>query len=1015
MKVGSAALGLCLLVAAAPASGSALGAESGAGGIPLASATIGGASCSKSFNVNGKDVPPRVTEILHCGAVVSGYVYDLLASDVVLSVDAKPDVLGKLATGLPLLLEGGELKCEAAAAWQSFSHVPNVFALACREAANGSAVLFLATETAGRLRVARGPAGAYPALFEMIGHPLSRGPSPELTVAVEALWSSAVSMGDANTMSEIANGWARARSEISRFDYALAETHLREALDLQARLFADDEGAIADLLMDLAVVVAKQGKFDEAEALLRRAGQIVDKSLRGDLRARLAGYRARALALSGKFGQGLAEASLSVVEWRRLSRPDEVVATAFPSGTASAGEDATDVAASELAMALNIEAALMLRNGDPASAMVRASEALVTLGRSALAPPGWRSDILAILGEASGKLGRLSAAEKYFQAAIAERTSVFGEGSGLLRLWLALGRAYQAEGMLTNSIIAFRKALNIASGLPRNASPLSDQDLVPFADSVLDYAKTVSDEGERQGLYSELFTAFQLARSPDRERTSGLAASALFAQSPDLAALQKKIDDALLLLSSTRAKLAKQQALLPQQQDASAQAALISAVKGQSAQIDDLKSVLSKKYPDYQSLVQPQINNLDDVRARLQPDEAVAMFLMGSDRSYLLLVRRGGLRLSPISAGKSELSAAVRRIRRGLEIEGRAVGEFDLDASYQLYSLLFAGRPDGFSGISRLTVIAGGPLAALPFGVLVAKPVDGFRAAKSRYAQAHWLVRDLSTSYSPTLNSFLALRSTRRVQSAPKSFLGIANPTLTGTTGSVSAMANAFAGCRKAGPVSSELLRSMAPLPETAREVQSVANAIRARDSVLLLGNEASEKALRAQDLAEYRILYFATHAVVPGELQCQNEPGLVLTPPTDGLSQLRAEDGMLDASEIATLTLRADLVVLSACNTATSQTASLGGESLSGLAEAFFHAGARSLLATHWQVPSASTEQLMRETFTIIGTNPNIAVDEALRASQLDAIGRANTSHPFFWGAFVIIGDGAVSVGSAP
>jgi len=1005
------ALSISFVVAAPAAAGPAVAADS-ARIAPLASTTVGGSNCSKSQNFNDKNSSPFAVEAFNCGTDIAGYLYEIPDAYVDLSSGAKPTFLARLSASRSLLLDGGLLKCDASGEWKPLGPIVDVFALACRAASDGAAELFLATEAEGRLRVARGPVGAYPALLELIGHRPSGEPSPELTAAVKALWLSPVSMGDAHAMSEIIAGWGRARIEMAGFHYVLAEASLREALEQQTRLFDGDDATASGLLMDLAVAVAKQGKLDEGQALLSRASRAIDKSPQADLRAMIAGYRARLLAIGGKYDEGLAEASLAVVQWRRLARPDEAATMAFMGGDASVGAAAAGPVVLELAMALNVEAALMLRNGDPTGALVRASEALTSLQRSASPPAGWRAEILSILGEASAQLGRLSAADKYFQAAIAERTAVLGEGSGSLRLWLGLGRAYQAEGMQTNSIIAFRKAIEIASDLPRGASPFSDQDLVPFADAVFDYAKTISDDGVRQGVFSELFAAFQLARSADLERTSGLAALALFAQSPELGALQKRIDDALLLLSRARSALAEQQAQLPLQQDAATQAILIASIKEQGAQIEGLKAVLINQYPGYQALVQPKIDELDDVRARLMPDEAVAMFLLGRERSYLLLVKRDGLILSPIAAGVSELSAAVRRLRRGLEIEGRAVSEFDLDASYQLHSLLFGGLPDGLSGVTRLTVISGGPLAALPFSVLVTKPVDGFNSAKSRYAQAHWLIRDLATSNSPSLSRFLALRSMRRARSAPKAFLGIANPTLTGTVGAPSVIPNAFSGCRKAGPVSSALLRSMAPLPETAREVQSVLKAINARDGVLMLGDEATEQGLRGQDLAEYRIIYFATHGVVPGELQCQNEPGLVLTPPAAGYGQSRAEDGMLDASEIATLTLRADLVVLSACNTATSQAATLGGGSLSGLAEAFFHAGARSMLATHWQVPSVSTEQLMRETFAMIGAKPDIAVDEALRASQLDAIGRLGTSHPFFWAAFVIIGDGAGAVG---
>ena len=130
----------------------------------------------------------------------------------------------------------------------------------------------------------------------------------------------------------------------------------------------------------------------------------------------------------------------------------------------------------------------------------------------------------------------------------------------------------------------------------------------------------------------------------------------------------------------------------------------------------------------------------------------------------------------------------------------------------------------------------------------------------------------------------------------------------------------------------------------------------------VLLGADATERNLRAQPLDQYRVLYFATHGLLPGELHCQAEPGLVLSPPATP-ARSTDEDGLLEASEIAGLKLNADLVVLSACNTAASG-GSFGGEALAGLADAFFDAGARAVLASHWEVPSLATVKLMTGLF---------------------------------------------------
>jgi CHAT domain-containing protein len=191
-----------------------------------------------------------------------------------------------------------------------------------------------------------------------------------------------------------------------------------------------------------------------------------------------------------------------------------------------------------------------------------------------------------------------------------------------------------------------------------------------------------------------------------------------------------------------------------------------------------------------------------------------------------------------------------------------------------------------------------------------------------------------------------------------------------------------------------------------------VAASLGAGEDSLLLGPQATEAAVRKLPLGEARVLYFATHGLLPEELSCQSEPGLALSPPAAPASS-KAEDGLLEASEIAGLQLHADLVVLSACNTAMGGER-FGGEALAGLAESFFYAGARTLVASHWQVPSSATARLMTGMFTAVGADHQ-GVAAAMRQSQLALMDQAATAHPFYWAAFTVIGDGATLAAPGP
>jgi CHAT domain-containing protein len=169
-------------------------------------------------------------------------------------------------------------------------------------------------------------------------------------------------------------------------------------------------------------------------------------------------------------------------------------------------------------------------------------------------------------------------------------------------------------------------------------------------------------------------------------------------------------------------------------------------------------------------------------------------------------------------------------------------------------------------------------------------------------------------------------------------------------------------------------------LPDTAEELKSISIALEADPSkVLNLRVEANEQVVKTTDLSKYRILVFATHGLVPGELDGLTQPALALTAPdVAGVEG----DGLLTMEEILALKLDADWVVLSACNTGTA--AGAGAEAASGLGRAFFYAGTRAILVTNWSVHSASARELVSDLFRRQAKDPKITRTEALRQAML-------------------------------
>jgi CHAT domain-containing protein len=201
---------------------------------------------------------------------------------------------------------------------------------------------------------------------------------------------------------------------------------------------------------------------------------------------------------------------------------------------------------------------------------------------------------------------------------------------------------------------------------------------------------------------------------------------------------------------------------------------------------------------------------------------------------------------------------------------------------------------------------------------------------------------------------------------------------------------------------------ALPPLPETADELRAVARKLGAKPEDIRLGEAASVTNVEHAPLDNYRVVYFATHALVAGEVEkfakVKAEPALVLSIPEKPTEK---DDGLLRASDVAMLKMNADFVVLSACNTAAGDKP--GAEALSGLARAFFYAGARSLIVSNWEVDSDSTVTLMTGLFDALKTNPHLSHAEALRLSMLRMINNPSKPEwvqPKYWAPFVVVGE---------
>ncbi|MFT3817401.1 MAG: CHAT domain-containing protein [Rubrivivax sp.] len=413
------------------------------------------------------------------------------------------------------------------------------------------------------------------------------------------------------------------------------------------------------------------------------------------------------------------------------------------------------------------------------------------------------------------------------------------------------------------------------------------------------------------------------------------------------------------------------------------------------------RSAIAGQYPAYAELVTPTIPRAEALRKLLQPGEALLVVHPTESATLLWLLPADGrplMGLSPL--GAAALGARVAELRRMLDIGDLPAARrpaLQPEALHAFYRELLGPLDGPLREVKSLIVAAGGALAGLPLAVLVTEP-------PAAGAPPAWLLRRMPIAQLPSPAALLALRRGPAPPAAAKALIGFGDPLF-------DAAAAAPAATRLAGQTATRYdaewgfrYADIPPLPETRAELTAVAEALGADPAAdLLLGAQATRQAVLSTPLADRRVVAFATHGLMPGEQPGISRPALAMAATgQDG------ESPLLELDDVLTLRLNAQWVLLSACNTAAGEQ---GGAAMSGLVRGFFFAGARSVLATHWAVDSASAAQLSAGTFRQHARGAASRAD-SLRQAQLAMIdgtlGGGRWTHPFYWAPYALFGDPA-------
>ncbi|MEM7423284.1 MAG: CHAT domain-containing protein, partial [Pseudomonadota bacterium] len=455
-----------------------------------------------------------------------------------------------------------------------------------------------------------------------------------------------------------------------------------------------------------------------------------------------------------------------------------------------------------------------------------------------------------------------------------------------------------------------------------------------------------------------------------------------------------------------------------------------------------LSEAIETNAPDMSAIVAGNPVRMATIAQRLRPDEVMVVYVTsnltdpanGWPASFAIALSREHVQIAQI-ARRSELTEKSAALRCSVALSDPNCGpggigtrgtfnpigssdaqlHFDGTPAHQAYTELLEPLEDILDGKSKLIIVPDRALVSTPFHLMIREPFAPDRPIRD----AGWLIRDMSVEISPSVLSFYSAREREATAASERAFLGIGDPLIGAQRGGAlpidcgeptdrpALLADAAGAVARSGGGVADRIVDLRELPDTRCELRGISAHF--ETAKLLLHGQATETDIKelsaARALKRYSVVNFATHGLVAGEIGL-NDAGLVLTPPDVPTSE---DDGLLTTTEIAGLDFGAELVILSACNTASGDIA--GQEGLSGLASAFFAAGAQSLIVSHWPVYSDAAVELTSRLIDTLRSDPATSRAEALRLTMLsilnDPAATSRSRHPSYWGPFMIVGDG--------
>ncbi len=801
-------------------------------------------------------------------------------------------------------------------------------------------------------------------------------------------------------------------------NFAAAERDFEDLLQAQDALSPDDAERRAELLAEIGLNLSNGRRFSEAADFFGRAEREAVAVNAGLLLTKITNYRAMdqlnhkhfaealQLALAANAaregGRSGAGAELSTTDARKVDKP-----------TAGSHRNLLfqleGVSPEERRAVLEAQgyyiaglAARVLKRPEAQRYLDEASDQLA----AAAASPGWlQAAIAKERAELKLSAGDFRAAASAASSGLAIVRATAPQTRSEAHLLMALDRAEAGLGRTDEALAAGRAAVAIFSHQLEQPGMPAD-----VARGQLDLLLAQWGRTSDPALAAEYFQTLALVWDGSAARSAAQLAARLALG--DSGTKARAYQDAERIY---RAALARRQrlTLTNEPPPPALLAKADAAVQDASDKFNTAEAAMRQAAPTYLELLNPTISTAE-LQGVLGGSEGYLRLVMGADGGYGALVTRTGVWPYRIALTGSEVDSLVARFRKSTRLRGRRLPDFDVDAAARLYAGLIAPAAAHFGGLDRLQIDAAGALASTPFAALVQSTPSADVTARitqdQDYSSVDWLARHFAIANSLGPASFVRVRKT--VATAPPAGRQLAafgdfRPDPAQAAGRIARDHGLAAGCQKEIATALTLL---APLPDTAQEVKGVAGAFGGASNVRLGDSFTDSSFIDSPDVGDADVILLATHGVL-GLSSCFGEPALLTSLGPSG-------DGLLEASKVLDRKLKARLVILSACDTAgggqlDESGLAEGGEALSGLARSFLYAGASGVLATEWKVDSASAASEVQD-FLRKANQIGSPLSVSLAGAQRSLYTQPETAHPFYWAAFILVGDGSVSISQA-